>query len=123
MAARMCPYCLKKLPATTVVVHSYDLVCPGCQRPLEISRISRNIAAFAGLIAGGVAWYFATGAAPSHQALGWVFPILYAIVAYGFVSVLTLLLSADLSLKSEPHEAQIPAPSEAASAGHGSGHH
>ncbi len=123
MAARTCPYCLTKISAVTVVTRSYDLVCPGCQRPLEISRISRNIASFAGLAAGAIAWYLSTGAAPSHHALGWVFPIMYAILAFGIVAPLVLLLTADLSLKSEPLAVEIHAHAEPAAGGHSSGHH
>ena len=123
MAVRTCPYSLTKISAVTVVTRSYDLVCPGCQELLEISRISRNIAAFAGLVAGAAAWYWSTGASQSHQALGWVFPILYAILAWGIVTPLVLMLTADLSLKSEPRAAEIHAHAEPAAGGHSSGHH
>jgi hypothetical protein len=117
-----CPYSLTKIPAVTVVTRSYDLVCPSCGKPLEISRISRNIAAIFGLIAGAVAWYLATGESQSHQALGWVFPVVYAILAYGIVAPLALMLTADLSLKSEPHAAEIHTHAEPASGGHTPGH-
>jgi hypothetical protein len=123
VAIRTCPYSLTKISAVSVVTRSYDLVCPGCQRPLEISRISRNIAEFAGLAAGAIAWYWGTGAAGSHQALGWVFPIMYAILAWGIVSSLVVMLTADLSLKPEPPAAEIQAQAEPAAGAHGSGHH
>ena len=106
-----------------MVTRSYDLVCPACGRPLEISRISRNIAAIFGLIAGAVAWYLATGESQSHQALGWVFPVLYAILAYGIVAPLALMLTADLSLKSEPRTQEILTNAGPAHSGHTSGHH
>ncbi len=123
MAVRTCPYSLTKIPAVTVVTRSYDLVCPSCGKPLEISRISRNIAAIFGLIAGAAAWYWSTGASQSHHALGWVFPILYAILAWGIVTPLVLMLTADLSLKSEPRPVEIHAHAEPAAGGHSSGHH
>jgi hypothetical protein len=123
VAVRTCPYSLTKISALTVVTRSYDLVCPGCQRPLEISRISRNIASFAGLVAGAIAWYLGTGASANHHALGWVFPIMYAILAFGIVAPLVLMLTADLSLKSEPPAAEIHAHAEPAAGGHSSGHH
>jgi hypothetical protein len=123
VALLTCPYSLTKISPLTVVTRSYDLVCPACGRPLEISRISRNIAVIFGLIAGAVAWYLATGESQSHQALGWVFPVVYAILAYGIVAPLALMLTADLSLKSEPHAAEIHAHAESASGGHTSGHH
>lgn len=122
MPVLTCPYSLTKIPAVTVVTRSYDLVCPSCGKPLEISRISRNIAAIFGLIAGAVAWYLATGESQSHQALGWVFPVVYAILAYGIVAPLALMLTADLSLKSEPHAAEIHTHADPASGGHTPGH-
>jgi hypothetical protein len=118
-----CPYSLTKIPAVTVVTRSYDLVCPSCGKPLEISRISRNIAAIFGLIAGALAWYLATGASGGHHALGWVFPIMYAILAYGIVAPVVLMLTADLSLKSEPRAPEIHVHAEPAIGGHSSGHH
>jgi ABC-type transport system involved in cytochrome c biogenesis permease subunit len=90
---------------------------------LEISRISRNFAALLGFIAGVIACYWGVSAAPEHQALGWVFPILYAIIAYGVVSMLVLLATADLSIKSEPHHTETHAHDDAHAGGHGSGHH
>lgn len=75
---------------------------------------------FAGLIAGYGAWYFSTQAAASHQALGWVFPILFAILAFGIVTPVVLMLSADLSLKAE---LPLPEMSVHADAGHGAAHH
>ena len=118
----MCPVSLTKIDAFTVVAHSYDLVCPGCGRHLEVSRISRNLAMFAGLIAGYGAWYFGTQGASAHQSLGWVFPILYSILAFGVVTPVVLMLTADLSLKAES-PAEVHAHAEAGHGSHGSGHH
>ena len=120
MAIRTCPVSLTKIGALEVVAHSYDLVCPGCGRHLEVSRISRNIAMFAGLIAAYGAWYFSTQGAANHQALGWVFPILFAILAFGIVTPVVLMLTADLSLKTESPPPEI---SSHADAGHGAAHH
>ncbi len=50
---------------------------------------------FAGLIAGYGAWYWSTQSAANHQALGWVFPILFAILAFGIVTPVVLMLTAD----------------------------
>jgi len=67
VAVRTCPYSLTKIPAATVVVHSYDLVCPGCGRALEISRVSRNLAVFIGLIAGVAGGYLGYYGALEHH--------------------------------------------------------
>jgi flagellar biosynthesis protein FliQ len=123
LAIRKCPVCLTKLSAIQVVTRSYDLVCPTDGRALEVSRISRNISIFAGLIAGYVVWYFSAQSAVNHQALGWVFPILYSIIAFGVVAPLVLMLTADLSLKTELPPPEIHSEEPASHGGHGKAHH
>jgi hypothetical protein len=103
------------VPAGNIVAYSNDLVCPGCQKPLEISGFSRNIASFAGLAAGAIVW-MAASAHFSHEssALGWVLPIVYSYLALSIVAPLALILLADLRLKSVdeasplPHESPAP---------------
>jgi hypothetical protein len=101
MAARKCPYCLTSISPFELVTNSYNLVCRGCQRPLEISRISRNLAIFVGLIAGAVIWYWARNGADVHQAIGWVLPTLYSLIVFGVISALMLMATGDLSLKAD----------------------
>ena len=48
------------MPAGKVAADSYELVCASCQHPLRISELSRNFAAFAGLVAGAIAWWIVT---------------------------------------------------------------
>jgi hypothetical protein len=113
MAARKCPYCLTSIRPVELVTHSYDLVCPGCERPLELSRISRNFATLVGLLAGLVIWYWATKGASLHQAIGWVLPTLYSLIVFGVVAALMLMTTGDLSLKQAedlpPHVAHVAA--------------
>ena len=112
MSARQCPTCLTMLPAGSVVAYSNDLVCPGCQKPLEISGFSRNIASFAGLAAGAIV-FFAASVHYSYEnnALGWVLPIVFSYLALSVVALVSLIALADLRMKSveetlgAPHEA------------------
>jgi hypothetical protein len=108
LAARQCPNCLSMLPASSIAARSNDLVCPACQRPLEISDFSRNLAAFIGLAAGAAVWCF-TARRFSHDAsaLGWILPVLYSYLALSIVSPLALIALADLRQKSD---APAPAP-------------
>jgi TRAP-type C4-dicarboxylate transport system permease small subunit len=100
MAARQCPNCLTVLPAGEIVSRSNDLVCPGCGKSLEISAVSRNLAAFAGLAAGWLVWKLSSAHfAGGGSALGWVLPIVYGILVFGIVSPIVLILLADLRLK------------------------
>ncbi len=96
MAVRQCPSCLTVVPAGRVVAHSDDLVCPGCQRPLEISALSRNLVVTAGLLAATGVWRVTSDGPRNGYALGWVLPIVYAILAFGAVAPLLLILTADL---------------------------
>ena len=88
------------MPAGRVVADSYDLVCATCQHPLGISYLSRNLAAFAGLVAGAIAWWIATLRFASQPgALDWVWPVFLAYLAASVVAALTLLLAAHLKLR------------------------
>ena len=92
MAARMCPQCMKPVPA-------------------------KLASAFAGLLAGWLAWRLTRD---GSGLLSDVLPELYAVLAFGIVSCLVLMFTADLQL------APVPPPvSQAPAAGHGHGgaHH
>jgi hypothetical protein len=106
MAARQCPNCGAVMPAGRVAAYSYDLVCASCQHPLAISELSRNFAAFAGLVVGAIAWWMATLKFASEPgALGWVWPVLLAYLATSVVAAVTLMVAATLELR-----ASDPAP-------------
>ena len=105
MAIRKCPACLTTAPMGAVVAWSNDIVCAGCGQHMEVAEGSRVLATGAGMVAG----YFAIrGAPPVNSTLGWAAPILFALLAYGCVSALLLMTTADLRL--------IPAPSQPAAA-------
>ena len=110
MALRTCPNCGAVMPAGSVAVYSYDLVCANCQHPLAISELSRNLAAFAGLAAGVIAWWIVTlRFAEQHVALGWVWPVFLPYLAASVVAAVTLMLVANLELSDGD-----PAPQSAA---------
>ncbi len=120
MAIRKCPYCLAVVLAGAVVARSYDLVCPGCQRPLEIATVSRNLAVAVGLAAGAAIYCFAAKKSGGEM-LGWLLPLLYGFLTLSIVTPLVLMLTADLRLKSV--EAVPTMAHEEPAAGHGGGHH
>jgi hypothetical protein len=99
MAAKTCPNCGAVMPAASVAVYSYDLVCANCHHPLAISEVSRNLAAFAGLAAGVIAWWIVTlRFADRHVALGWMWPVFLAYLAASVVAAVTLGFVANLEL-------------------------
>jgi len=114
VAARQCPNCLTMLPAAQVAARSYDLTCPGCQRALEISDFSRNLASFGALAAAALVWSFAARRfSTDTSALGWIMPILYSYLTLSIIAPLLLIFLADLRLSSEApapvlHESPAP---------------
>jgi hypothetical protein len=99
MAVRKCPNCGAVMPAGSVAVYSYDLVCASCKHPLAISELSRNLAAFAGLAAGAIVWWIVTlRFADQPGALGWIWPVFLAYLAASVVAAVTLMLVANLEL-------------------------
>ena len=113
MLVRQCPNCGAVVPSPRVAAYSYDLVCAHCQHPLGISEFSRNLAAFAGLIAGAIAWWIATlRYAVRPGALDWLLPVFFSYLVASAVAALTLMLEAKLELRaSDPaphHEAVTP---------------
>jgi hypothetical protein len=113
--ARKCPNCLVVIPATTVLIYSSNIVCEPCNSPLEVSKFSRNVSAFLALIVAAVVFRISSSYY-SHlpSALGWLFPVLFAYLAYSVTALVVLAFIADLQLlPSEPdrpgHE---PTPSE-----------
>lgn len=97
--ARKCPNCFAVVPAAKVLTSSDVHECPSCQSPLEISGWSRNISAFAGLIAAAIVWRIASlYYADRPGALGWVLPVLFAYLAYSVAATLALAFMADLQL-------------------------
>ena len=100
MAARQCPNCFAMLPAGKVVAYTDELTCPGCRRPLEVSGFSRNLAAFAGLAAGAVAWRWASvHSFCDSGGAGWLLPMLCGYFAVSVFSPVLLMLTADLRMK------------------------
>ena len=98
-----------------VVTRSDDIPCPKCGKTLEVSRPSRVLGGPVGILSG---WLVYRLTAHGDGMLAWVLPIVFAFLAYGAVSALFLMLTADLVVKPEqPFSEAVPAP-----AVHG-GHH
>ncbi len=118
MAARTCPQCMKLVPALRVDAYSDGFQCPHCGARLEVDSTSRSIAVWVGLLAAFLVWY-------SSRTLGgdlaWVLPEFYAILTFGAVTPLVLLLIAELCIAPE-----LPVPTAAAphhADPHASAHH
>ena len=128
MAVRICPHCKTEISAPETAARSNDMECPKCGTRLEVAPGSRTISTLCGLAAGAIAWHLSSG---STSDLGAVLPTLYAFLAFGIVSPLVLMLTANLrnapaAPVPEPAHAPGPAGQGAGgqgSGGHGGGHH
>jgi hypothetical protein len=122
MAARKCPRCLATITAGQVVAFSDLVECHGCHAELQVSPLSRAIAAWIGLACGALAWYF-TRSAPAPANLEWVLPAVYAVIAFGVVSPLVLMFIADLQVRPVEEERRIAHAAPEAAHGHSAAHH
>ena len=123
MAVRMCPHCKAEISAPLSVSRSNDIECPKCGTRLEVAPGSRTISTLCGLAAGTIAWRLSADATGD---LGGVLPTLYAFLAFGIVSPLVLMFTANLRnapALPAPAPAHAPSPSGHDAGGHGGGHH
>lgn len=123
MAVRICPHCKTEIPAPDAAAYSNDLVCPKCGARLEVTSGSRMIASLCGLAAGAIVWRLSSGMSGD---LGGVLPTLYAFLAFGAVSPLVLMITANLRNAPAiptPEPAHAVGSSAHSSGGHGGGQH
>jgi hypothetical protein len=118
VAIRVCPQCLKKVPADPVVAYTDKLVCPHCQSPITVGFPSRFIGGFIALGVGWLVWIFSRNNISGEA--GWVVPTVYTFLAYSFTYTLYLMATADLVRRPEDAE---PAPIAHDSHGHTASHH
>jgi len=97
LVARACPECLHPVPVGHVLAYSNDIIYGNCGKPLEVSMLSRYIAAFVGLIAAVIVWWAASKRyAHDSWALAWVLPIVFSYFAFSIVAPIVLALIGDL---------------------------
>jgi hypothetical protein len=106
-----------KVPAGIVAAFSDGVDCPHCHARLEVSPITRMLAAWVGLAAGWLAWRVTRG---GSGLLGGVLPLFWAVLAFGIVSPLVTIFSGDLRPAPEPPPIEA---APVATHGHGGAHH
>jgi hypothetical protein len=100
---RACPICFAKLSRSFVLSRSYDLSCPICHAPLELSR-SRLLASFIGFLFALFAFHFPL----PHTGANWVLRPVAVILACGLGSALLLFFVADLVVRPNPVSPPFP---------------
>jgi len=96
MGNHVCPLCFAKVPRTLILTKTLEVNCPACHAELEVSRGSRVLASFVGILAAFVAVHL--GGQASGTA-GWTLPIVAAVVSFGVCSALVLILFSELALR------------------------
>jgi DNA-directed RNA polymerase subunit RPC12/RpoP len=119
MAVRVCPHCKAEISAPESAARSNDITCPKCGARLEVSSGARTLSTIAGLAAGAIVWKLSSGSGGSGGDLAAIAPTLYAFLAFGIVSPLVLMVTANL--RNAPL-APVAEPVHAA-AGHGTSGH
>ena len=107
MWKRKCPLCFVRIPWKATLAHSYEITCPACHAPLEISRFTRIFGAFGGIAGGFAALHFSQGILYEWF---WAFPVVAAIFGYGSASALFVLIAGDLIVRPKVTEASFPHP-------------
>ena len=121
MAVRICPHCKTEISAANAAAYSNSIECPQCKARLEVAPGSRTISSICGLAAAVIAWRLSSD---SSGYLGAVLPTLYAFLAFGVVSALVVMFTANLSNAPALAAAEpVQSAGGHGAAGHGGGHH
>lgn len=102
---RKCPLCFVNVPWTEALTHSYEIQCPACHAALELSRYTRMVAGFGGILGAMLAMHLAAGLAPGAL---WVTRIVAAILGFGVASAAGVLLAGDLVVRAKSSSAAFP---------------
>ncbi len=121
MAVRICPHCKTEITAANVAAYSDSVECPQCKTRLEVAPGARTIATLCGLGGAAIAWRLSSDLAGD---LGSVLPTLYAFLAFGVVSPLVLMFTANLrNAPALPAPEPVHSGSGHGGGGNGGGHH
>lgn len=109
MWKRKCPLCFVRIPWTATLAHSYEITCPACHAPLELSRFTRIFGAFGGIGGALVAVHLGQGI---FHGKAWVWPVVAAILGYAGASAVFVLIAGDLVVRPKPAAASFPHPAK-----------
>ena len=107
MWKRKCPLCFVRIAWTETLARSYEITCPACHAPLELSRFTRNFGAFGGVAGALVALYL--GHEIFHGRF-WLLPVVAAVLGYAGSSAISVLIAGDLVVRPKQGAASFPHP-------------
>jgi hypothetical protein len=103
---RACPSCFTRISRFAVLTCSYDITCPTCRSPLELSRQSRLLDALVGFLAALLVFHIHL----PHTSASWVLGPVATILAFCFGSALLVFFAADLVVRPSPLSTSFPHP-------------
>jgi len=109
MGKRKCPLCFVRVPWTAALAQSYEMQCPACHAPLELSRFTRIVGAMGGVAGAFAAAHLAARIWPGGL---WVTQIVAAILGFGLASAACVLLGGDLVVRPKPPASTFPHPAK-----------
>jgi len=101
---RTCPICFAKIPRFLVLTRSYEITCPTCRSPLELSRHSRLLDSCVGFLAAVMVFHLPLPHSDAH----WFLRLVAVVLAFGFGSALLLFFAADLVVRPQPVSTPFP---------------
>lgn len=107
MGKRKCPLCFVRVPWTEVLAHSEEISCPACHAPLELSRFTRVFSGFGGVLGALAAMHLAHRIFPGEL---WVLRVVAAILGFGIVSAVCVLIAGDVVVRPKKTSAVFPHP-------------
>ena len=102
---RACPLCFSRVPLKLVLIQSDDLICPCCERRLQLSGASLITSVICGLTAAALAVAFVNALRFPGQ---WASQVISTVLSYLVGSSFALYFCSDLSVRAESHMSVFP---------------
>lgn len=101
---RACPICFTRISRFAVLTCSYDITCPTCRSPLELSRQSRLLDALVGFLVALDVFHIHL----PQVGANWVLRPVATILAFCFASTLLVFFAADLVVRPSALSTSFP---------------
>ena len=106
MWKRACPICFTRISRFVVLTSSYEITCPTCHSPLELSRQSRLLDSLFGFLVALVVFYLPL----PHSGVNWLLRLVITFLAFCFGSAFLLFYAADIVVRPTPLSTPFPHP-------------
>jgi hypothetical protein len=101
---RACPICFTQISRFLALTCSYDITCPTCRSPIELSRQSRLLSSLVGFLVALFVFHLHL----PHTGANWILRLVATVLAFCFSSVLLLFFAADLVVRPSPLSTSFP---------------